>query len=376
MADWSPVEPGVRRLPRRGASARAASVLVLETVVLAALATVAWAQPPQDPRLTHCVLTLPGMDAVRVRAGLTFREVDGRSLAFDLYTPPPGTPALDGPLPAVVFVNGVGDRVGDGAVPLKDWGIYRDWARLVAVSGMAVVVHNASSEGAADDLAALFAHLRAHAAELGIDADNLALWACSANVHVGFPYAMDPARDFLKCAVIYYGNVDRALLRYDLPLLLVRAGLDTPLINNAIDAYVQRAVPANVPLTFVNVPSAIHAFDAFEDNDQSREVVKSTLAFLSENLSSGVQAARRATRRSRTRLRAARGTGLGGGRGGLRPLGPGGAALGAPATVLRGRSLSTATLCGGRGRLRAGRRSGDQSPHDLVQRGLLPRAAG
>lgn len=254
----------------------------------------AWGQPPPDPRQTHCVLRLPGTDAVRVRTNLPFRRVGDRTLGFDLYSPPPGAPALGGPLPTVVFVNGVGDRQAADAAPLKEWGIYRDWARLVAVSGMAAVVHNATSDGAAADLAALFEYLRAHAAELGIDGDNLSLWACSANVHIGFPYAMEPAREFLKCAVIYYGNVDPALLRYDLPLMLVRAGLDTPLINNSIDAYAQRALPANVPLTVVNLPNAIHAFDAFEDNDQSREMVKATLAFLAENLSPGVQAASRA----------------------------------------------------------------------------------
>jgi tetratricopeptide (TPR) repeat protein len=256
-------------------------------ITLAAITTTAFAQPRPDLLKGECVLRLPGMDKVRVRGGIPFKTAGDRPLAFDLYLPPG---ASGPPPPVVVFANGVGDP--DPA--LKDWGIYKSWARLAAVSGMAAVLHNSRQGHAAEDLADLFATLRNKSKELRIDTNDVCVWACSANVQNAMPYAMDPKNEFIKAVVLYYGALDPELIRGDLPLLVGRAGLDVQRFNASIDAYVAKAVTANAPVTTVNLPGGHHAFDLVDDNDASRAVVRQTLTFMRDHLTSGVQAGMRA----------------------------------------------------------------------------------
>ena len=264
------------------------------SIVLLLVPAEALAQRRPDLLNDRCVLALPGMDKVTVRSGFPFKTAGDRRLEFDLYLPPAAGGGAAPPL--VVFANGVGDP----EIPLKSWGIYKSWARLAAVSGMAAVLHNSRQGQAAEDVADLLAHLRARAAELRFDPDNVALWACSANVGVVMPYAMDPKNSFLKAVVLYYGALDPLLIRGDLPLFVGRAGLDNPRFNGAIDAYVAKAVAANAPIQVVNLPGGHHAFDAFDDNDASRAVVRQTLAFMKEHLTAGVQAGMRANDRELT----------------------------------------------------------------------------
>jgi len=255
---------------------------------LALSGTTVLAQPRPDLLKDECVLRLPGMDKVRMHTDITFKTAGDRRLAFDLYLPPgPGGPT---PPPLVVFANGVGDPEH----PLKDWAIYKSWARLTAVSGMAAVLHNSRQGQAAEDLADLVAALRRKGKDLRFDPDNVCIWACSANVGVVMPYAMDPKNDFIKAVVLYYGALSDAYIRADLPLFVGRAGLDAPGLNNPIDAYVPKAMAANAPIMVANLPGGHHAFDLVDDNDASRAVVRETLTFMRDHLTPGVQAGLRA----------------------------------------------------------------------------------
>jgi dienelactone hydrolase len=279
------------------------AVLLLLSVALFVALSVsdAAAQRRPDLREERCVLTLPKMDQVKLREGIVYKQEDGAELRFDLYLPEgvadlsrsPGLAARSGPPPVVVFVNGVGgSRAADGAIPMREWGIYRSWARLCAVSGMAAVVHDVRAEHASADAADLVAYVHAHAAELGVSGDDVCLWSCSANVRVGFPLAYDPKNDFVKATVLFYGNPDTSVARPDLPVLLGRAGLDSPNLNAAMDRFAQRALAANAPITILNVHNGHHAFDLVDDDDQSRAAVQATLDWMAAQLSPGVATAR------------------------------------------------------------------------------------
>ena len=236
----------------------------------------------------RCVLRLPGMEEVRADTSQVFRTVGDRRLAFDLFHPGKAAGAPTGRPPVVVFVNGV-----DGAeIPLRRWGIYRSWARLVAVSGMAAVLHDARAPNALEDLDSLLTYLRAHSARLGIDADNVAIWACSANLRTGSRYAFDAAHPWVRCGVFYYGAIDTSAYRPDLPLLVARAGLDNPFLNASLDEFIRRTVSRNGALTLINLPNGRHAFDLFDDDETSRDAVRSTLAFLKANLDPSMRRAR------------------------------------------------------------------------------------
>lgn len=267
-------------------------------LLFASAGTQAHAQPPQDLRKTACVLTLPGMDRVRADTGLVYRSLPDVKLTFDLYKPPPSLGPVElkaGPstpprgLPVVIFVNGVG-RFG-AAPPLKEWGIYTDWARLVAVEGMAAVLYDSRAANVREDLVALVEHLRGNAATLGIDRDMIGIWACSANLRPGSAYALDPVNTWVKAGVFYYGNVDTMNVRPDLPVLAARAGLDTPFTNASMSQYIQRAMARNANLTVLNLPNMRHAFDLVDSTEASRQAVRTTLEFLRANLTPAMQEA-------------------------------------------------------------------------------------
>jgi fermentation-respiration switch protein FrsA (DUF1100 family) len=235
------------------------------------------------------VVTVPGMDAVTVRRDLPYRE----GLTFDLYAPAAGAPA-----PVVVFINGFPDPGGR----LKSMTAYGSWGRLVAASGLAAVTYATAAPVA--DLDALLAHLGAHAAELGLDAGRVAVWAASGRGPVGvhglrasfrcavlcYPYLMDDGSGALAEAAKAFFMVVPAGKTMDdvppeLPILLVRAGADAlPGLSAGVERFVAEALRRDLPLTLVNLRGAPHAFDLADDRPASRDAVRDIVAFLARHL--------------------------------------------------------------------------------------------
>ncbi len=218
-----------------------------------------------------------GMERVKV-VSETFKKADDVELRVDIYYPPETDSKTAQPV--VVFNNGV------GAMSIPDWRIYGDWARLAAVHGLIGINYQSRRGQAMEDGEDLLAFLRERGASLGIDADRVGIWTCSGNVTVGLPLMMAPERDFIRCAVIYYGMPDTLPEpRSDLPILLVRAGLDTFSLNRNIGRFIHQAVERDLPLELINFVDGHHAFDAVDDTEQSREIIRRTLDFLKQNLS-------------------------------------------------------------------------------------------
>jgi dienelactone hydrolase len=247
---------------------------------------------PQPPRPEHDVIaqgvvyTVPGVDRVTVKRNVPYKRLEGRDLRLDLYYPPD---FKDGSLrPAVVFLNGVG---GLPDLSLKDWGIYQSWGRLVAASGWIGVTFESRGGGpsvdSSPDIADLLRFLRTDGARLGIQADRVAAWMCSANVTSGLRVVMEDADSDppLRAAVVYYGTSDPPRIRTDLPVFLVKAGHDSPRLNASIDGLAARAAAANAPWTVVYATHSHHAFDGLDETDESRRIVRQTLAFFREYLS-------------------------------------------------------------------------------------------
>jgi tetratricopeptide (TPR) repeat protein len=200
---------------------------------------------------------------------------------MDVYYPPDR--ANGETLPAVVFINGVGDF--PRSPKLRTWGQYTSWPRLIAASEMIAVAFDARGEDAnAEDVRDLFVHLKRNAKELGIDPAKLGAWACSANVRSALSILMAADAPDVKTAVLYYGAGEVTTLRPDLPVLLVRAGKDRPPMNEMLDRLAAQAVAANAPWTLVNLPGAHHAFDVLDETDESRNAIRKTVAFLKDRL--------------------------------------------------------------------------------------------
>jgi len=258
-------------------SVRALLLSSLAGATAAALLGQPAARPEHEVTAQEVVYRVPGMAEVAVRKDVVYKKTDGVELKLDIYAP--GSPGARGGvrLPAVVFVNGVGDRPGSR---LKDWGIYRSWGRLIGASGwMAVTFDARPGDLARSDIRDLLAYLRAEGARLGIDPDRVAIWVCSGNVTPALPVLMDETPAGVIGAVVYYGSGEPTRIRTDLPVYYARAGRDGKRLNAAIDRLWQRAVEAGAPWTMVSAASSHHAFDALDETEESRRIVRETLEF-------------------------------------------------------------------------------------------------
>jgi acetyl esterase/lipase len=254
----------------------------------------------------HVVYRLPGMDAVRVHADITYKVANGVELHCDIYSPPAAARDLR---PAIVFVHG---EVPPDVVPhVKNWGQYTGWGRLVGASDcVGVTFNHRSTEGftkvadAAADVADLLAFVRAHADQFGIDRDQLGLWTCSAGAYLGLTAALRDAPAYMRCAAAFYGLLDTQHLPLAqaqdsplehlrrnaaahtrrLPLLVARAGRDQPTLNASIDTFVTSAIAAGYPLDFYNHPTGAHGFDCLNDDARTHAIITRTLAFFTEHL--------------------------------------------------------------------------------------------
>jgi acetyl esterase/lipase len=259
-------------------------------------------------RVVHRV---PGMDAVAVRRGLVYKTDGEARLEMDVYAPPGLKPGER--RPALVFIHG-------GPIPpgakAKGMGVYLSYGELAAASGLVGITFDHRFHGpdrlaqAGSDVSDLLAHLRREAASLGVDPDRIAVWAFSGGgPFLGPLLAERPA--WLRAVAAFYAALDVQVLppgqtadalgpevrrrfspvahlgpgeRPLPPLLVGRAGLDHPFLNDGIDRFVREALARNAAIDVLNHPEGRHGFDFLDDDPRSREMVARALAFLSARL--------------------------------------------------------------------------------------------
>jgi hypothetical protein len=212
---------------------------------------------------------VPVEASVTVTRDLVYATVDGKALKADVVRPA----ARSALTPVVVLVNGI------GAEWMRSHAQYTGWARAAATRGLAGVTLDTREGHTAEDVRALLAHLEGQPG-LGLDLKRVLLWSCSANVQAGLPLAMDPTLPSVKGAVVYYGHATVPRFRPDVPVLFVRAGLDSPGLNQGLDALVAQAARENAPVQLVNYPAGQHGFDLRDDTGLTRRIIERTLDFM------------------------------------------------------------------------------------------------
>ncbi len=257
------------------------------------------------------VYRVAGMDKVKVKSDLKYTDVNNPNLLMDVYSPP--NLAKGEKRPAVIFIHG-----GAGAENTpKDWGVYTSWGRLVGTSGLIGVnfTHRltgqkTSLEDGASDLATAINYVRTNADAFYIDKDRICLAAYSAAGALLAP-AMRDKPEYVRCLVAFYAFMDisqsgnlfaaseskEALQKFSpinyltkdadkiAPLFIARAGLDQiPTLDDSIDRFTREALSKNISLTITNHPAGVHGFDNQTDDDRSREIIQSTIAFIKRHL--------------------------------------------------------------------------------------------
>ena len=236
---------------------------------------------PLEPTKWGVVYDVPATKSVKVTEGVTYFKDAASDLRMDIYSPPRAK--TNERLPAVIFLNAIGDRPDD---KIKSWEIYRSWPRLIAAHGMIGISMDADGTRIQDSLKALFTFLATDGAKYGINADRLGVYAASANVTQSTIYLMsETTPKGIKAAALYYGGAPQGTIRKDLPVMYILAegDLGGGGAQQAVSLW-QKVTESRAPWTLVFASRQPHAFDAFEDTDESRRLVKQTIDFWKTHL--------------------------------------------------------------------------------------------
>jgi dienelactone hydrolase len=232
------------------------------------------------------VYRVDGMREVRVKRDVVYKRDAGAELAMNVYAP--ANLSGGARAPAVLFVHG--GPIAADFMPPTQWGVFVSYGELAAASGLVGVTLNhrlfalTDYERAQTDVAAAIDYVRSHAAELNVDADRIALWYFSG----GGPLMTPMVRDrpgHVRCLIAFYAYLQAAKSEVrtrgaGLPIFIARAGLDQPLINEALDSFVPEALAGNALLDVMNHPAGRHGFDILDDDDRSREIIARAVAFV------------------------------------------------------------------------------------------------
>lgn len=231
-------------------------------------------------RIVHHV---DGMRDVRVQRDVVYKRDAGTDLKMNIYAP--ARLSGDARVPAVFFVHG--GPIPEQFMPPPQWGVFVSYGELAAASALVGVTFNhrlyapSDFERSQSDVAAAIEYVREHATELDVDADRIALWYFSG----GGPLLTSVLRDrpsYVRCVLAFYAFLDVRHVRTKgagLPMFVARAGLDQPMVNQAIDAFVQEALAGNAPLELMNHRGGRHGFDILDDDERSREIIARAVSF-------------------------------------------------------------------------------------------------
>jgi acetyl esterase/lipase len=256
------------------------------------------------------VYRLPGMDKVRVVSNIKYTAVDNPHLLMDVYIPPDLEPRERRPV--VLFIHG-------GAGPenkAKDWGMFQSWGRLLAAAGLvaAAFTHRFSPPPqsllaeAASDVDSAINYLRSNAESIHVNADHIGVCAWSSGGALLRPLLIKKPL-FVRCVLAFYAMLDlqqyapagdatalQVLKEFSaltalsedsatVPMWIARAGRDEfPMLNDALDRFTAKALAVNAPITVINHPSGAHGFDNQNDDERSREIIRSAIEFMRTHL--------------------------------------------------------------------------------------------
>jgi acetyl esterase/lipase len=290
-------------------------LLVFLTITLSKQAALSQGNLPPEVRemarkvMMPVVYQVPRMDKVKVVQNLKYTKSDDPNVLMDIYMPP-GTSERE-KHPVVMFIHG-GAKT---EYTPKDWGIYTSWGRIVAASGFVGVTFthrlkypDKSLELAAQDVRAAINYLLANADRYSADPDRM----CLATYSAGGPMlslAMGGEMPFVRCLIAFYSFMDVRQSDYRNtenaetlkvfspitylnkdpsripPIFIARAGRDeVSTMDDSIDRFIKEALVADIALTVANHPQGVHGFDNQNNDDRSREIIRTALEFMKAHL--------------------------------------------------------------------------------------------
>lgn len=256
------------------------------------------------------VYKIDDIENVNIQKNIVYKSTSEEELLMDLYTPFSNDKKEK--LPVIILVHGEA-----ASVNFKETGQYISYGKLLASFGLNAVNfnHKVLAEGfnikdVINDIGALINYLIENADKLNIDKNKIAIWCFSGGVPFGLYTGMSNYFDYVKGVIAYYGFGDFSSLGEFLklnipeeeakkyspinlidenanripPLFIARAGLDSQIINESIDEFITKGLKNNLTIDIFNHSTGGHAFDLFNDNDRTHEIIAESLEFLRKHL--------------------------------------------------------------------------------------------
>lgn len=283
--------------------------LVLVTFALVLLMpynfkTVAQQNSQNKPKELVVAFEQPGMDKVIVKKDIPYLKTLDSTLKMDIYYPPNFD--FQSKIPAIIIVYGYTNKAQIKLTgnQLRKWSWYISWGKIIAASGMAAIAYETLDPE--NDLTSLIKYLNSNVDKLQIDINNIGAYTCSANTPTAIANILNNSNSSFKCAAIYYGifltkdfkylslidslsqNMgfvtprlsEPASWKKDVPLMIVSAGKDyVPHTKESLSGFIDKAINQNLPITWINYSNGLHGFDAYNDNETTRQIINNTLEF-------------------------------------------------------------------------------------------------
>jgi dienelactone hydrolase len=255
------------------------------------------------------VFDLPRMDDIIIKKDIPYQDVSGSTLKMDIYYPPDFD--FKSKIPAIIIVLGYPDMAGKKLLgsEFKNYIQFVSWCKIISASGMAAIAYESTNPE--QDIISLTNYLKTNEDKLKIDNSRIGAYTCSAHTPTTITTLLNGSNNIFKCAVVYYGFFLTNDFKYlpqidtlsqnmgfktprlsepntwkkDIPIMIVRAGKDNvPYINQTLSSFYEQALNQNLPITLINYSNGVHGFEASNDNETTRQIIKTTLEFWKFNL--------------------------------------------------------------------------------------------
>src|SRR4029078_12325503 len=125
----------------------------------------------------------------------------------------------------------------------RKWDHNTGWAAFAASQGFIGIVYSCRKNDLRQNFKDLLDFIDSIHKKYFMDIKRISVYAASGHVAEGLPLANNDNR--ISAALIYYGTAGMKSFRPDLPVLLVRAGLDNAQLNKELDSLAFKALASN-----------------------------------------------------------------------------------------------------------------------------------
>lgn len=179
------------------------------------------------------------------------------------------------------------NRFGRGILTM-DYEI--SWAHLLASEGYVVIKYETNSPAKALEI--IITNLNTNKKALGIDADRIGFWSISSNPQTVLSFLAfgdEKLQSQIKCSVFYSPDLKlKGLMQFStlhhVPYFIAVGLKDDPVTNKSAKKFADECEKEGLVYEYYEHPEGEHGFDALQDDETTRSIIKSTLDFYKEHL--------------------------------------------------------------------------------------------